>query len=294
MKVLFITFFIVIADQITKILVKGISIPSLGIEIEGMPYQSSKKVFGDLFKITFIENPGMAFGLQIGGKLFLSLFTIAATLLLIFFLYKNRKENLILRLALAFILGGAIGNLIDRVFYGEIYSYAPYFYGRVVDFLHIDFPNFTIFGKTIYSWPIFNIADISVTIGFLMILIGYKKAFPVPPDTLSETPNFDQDETEYKGYFEGESIENSNNTVFKKHPGNENKELNKESEIDEFKGSNDSDLVNEPDFFQNEETKRKNSDDKTFPIEEKIIDKTPITFLSDSDSSIKAENKKTD
>lgn len=294
MKVLFITFFIVIADQITKILVKGISIPSLGIEIEGMPYQSSKKVFGELFKITFIENPGMAFGLQIGGKLFLSLFTIAATLLLIFFLYKNRKENLILRLALAFILGGAIGNLIDRVFYGEIYSYAPYFYGRVVDFLHIDFPNFTIFGKTIYSWPIFNIADISVTIGFLMILIGYKKAFPVPPDTLSEIPNFDQDESEYKGYFEGESIENSNNTLFIKHPGNENSMLNKESEIDEFKELNDSDLVNEPYLNQNEETKGKNSDDETFSIEETIINKNPNTFLSDSDSRVKAENKKTD
>ncbi|MBK8554086.1 MAG: signal peptidase II [Ignavibacteria bacterium] len=177
MKVLFLTFFIVIIDQITKLYVKGISIPMLGIEIPGMPYQSSIKVFGDFFKITFIENPGMAFGLQIGGKLFLSLFTIFATGLLFIFLYKNRKETLLLRLALAFILGGAVGNLIDRVFYGKIYGYAPYFYGKVVDFLHFDFPNFTIFGKTIYSWPIFNVADISVSLGFIMILIGYKKIF---------------------------------------------------------------------------------------------------------------------
>ncbi|HMS35221.1 MAG TPA: signal peptidase II [Ignavibacteria bacterium] len=177
MKVLIVTFFVVLADQITKLYVKGISIPKLGISIPGMPYQSSINVIGDFFKITFIENPGMAFGLQIGGKLFLSVFTIFATVLLFFFLYKNRTEVFLLRLALAFILGGAIGNLIDRVFYGKIYDYAPFFYGRVVDFLHLDFPNFTIFGKTIYSWPIFNIADISVSAGFLMILLGYKKIF---------------------------------------------------------------------------------------------------------------------
>ncbi|MFZ1322944.1 MAG: signal peptidase II [Ignavibacteria bacterium] len=296
MKVLFITFFIVIADQVTKILVKGISIPSLGIEIEGMPYQSSKKVFGDLFKITFIENPGMAFGLQIGGKLFLSLFTIAATLLLIFFLYKNRKENLILRLALAFILGGAIGNLIDRVFYGEIYSYAPYFYGRVVDFLHIDFPNFTIFGKTIYSWPIFNIADISVTIGFLMILIGYKKAFPVPPDTLTDVPINDQSEIEYKEYFEGESIENSQNNLFLKDLNPEDKDVNKESEIDELTERNDSEFINESNLVQNEENTNKFTVDDTVSFEETNIDKNSITFPSDSnsDSSVNALNKKTD
>lgn len=183
MKVLIVTVFIVIADQITKLYVKGISIPKLGISIPGMPYQSSINVIGDIFKITFIENPGMAFGLQIGGKLFLSLFTIFATILLFVFLFKNRNEVFLLRLALAFILGGAIGNLIDRVFYGKIYDYAPLFYGRVVDFLHFDFPNFTIFGKTIYSWPIFNIADISVSVGFLMILIGYKKIFHKEEET---------------------------------------------------------------------------------------------------------------
>lgn len=186
MNVLIITLLIVILDQVTKLYVKGISIPVLGIEFQGMPYQSSIPVFGNFFKITFIENPGMAFGLQIGGKLFLSLFTVFATFLLLFFLYKNRKEGLLLRLSLALILGGAIGNLIDRVFYGKIYDYAPLFYGRVVDFLHFDFPNFTIFGKTIYSWPIFNVADISVTFGFLMILLGYKKIFADEAETADQ------------------------------------------------------------------------------------------------------------
>jgi len=187
LKVLIITFFIVLLDQLTKLYVKGIKVASLGLDIPGMPYQASKNVIGDFFKITFIENPGMAFGLQIGGKLFLSLFTIFATILLIFFLFKNRNEGLMLRIALSFILGGAIGNLLDRVFYGKIYDYAPYFYGKVVDFLHFDFPNFTIFGKTIYSWPIFNVADVFVTIGFLMILFGYKKIFRNDPADKNES-----------------------------------------------------------------------------------------------------------
>lgn len=177
MRVLILTFVIIIIDQVTKLYVKGISIPMIGIEIQGMPYQSSINVYGNFFKFTFIENPGMAFGLQIGGKLFLSLFTIFATILLFVFLYKNRHEGFLLRVALALILGGAVGNLIDRVFYGKIYGYAPYFYGKVVDFFHFDFPNFTIFGKTIYSWPIFNVADIAVSFGFILILLGYRKIF---------------------------------------------------------------------------------------------------------------------
>jgi len=175
LKVLFLSLFIVLADQITKVLVKGLSIPALGIEIKGMHYQQSIPVFGNWFKITFIENPGMAFGLQIGGKLFLSLFTIVATVMIVYFLYKNRHQSLYLKISLALILGGATGNLIDRVFYGYFYGYAPIFYGNVVDFFHIDTPNFTILGKTFYSWPIFNIADIAVSLGFLLILLGYKK-----------------------------------------------------------------------------------------------------------------------
>lgn len=122
----------------------------------------------------------MAFGLQIGGKLFLSIFTIFATLLILYFIWKNRHESLYLRIALAFIFGGAIGNLIDRIFYGAIYNYAPLFYGNVVDFFHVDFPDFTIFGKTFHSWPIFNVADIAVSIGFILILIGHNKIFNHP------------------------------------------------------------------------------------------------------------------
>ena len=182
MKILYWSFAIVIIDQITKLKVKGINIPWLGVHFEGMPYQSSIKVWGDFFQITFIENPGMAFGLQLGSKLFLTLFTIFATILIFFIIYKNRKETFLLRLSLAFILGGALGNLIDRTFYGTMYDYAPLFYGRVVDFFHFNIPDFRMFGKTVYSFPIFNIADIAVTVGFVLILLGYKKVFKQPEE----------------------------------------------------------------------------------------------------------------
>jgi len=176
-RVLYLSFFVVLVDQITKLIVKGIKIPFLGINVEGMTLGSSIKLFGDFFKITFIENPGMAFGIEFGGKLTLSIFTLIATLLIVYFIYKNKHESIYLRLALGFILGGAVGNLIDRLFYGSIYGYAPLFYGKVVDFFHFNIPDFNIFGKSFYSWPIFNVADISVTIGFVMILFGYSRIF---------------------------------------------------------------------------------------------------------------------
>ena len=190
MRVLYLSLIIVILDQVTKLKVKGISIPFLNINIQGMPYQSTVKVF-EYFDITYIENPGMAFGLTVVNKLFLSLFTLFATFMILYFIYKNRKESTMFRLALAFILGGAVGNLIDRTFYGVIYNYSGLFFGRVVDFMHINVPDVKIFGKTIYNWPIFNIADLAVTTGFILIIFGYKKMFKKPepgPEILPVVP----------------------------------------------------------------------------------------------------------
>jgi len=177
LRVFYLSLIVVIVDQLTKLKVKGIKIPFLNLNIEGMTLGSSKQVFGNFFKITFIENPGMAFGIELGGKLTLSIFTLFATFLIIYFIYKNRNESLYLRIALGFILGGALGNLIDRIFYGAVFGYAPLFYGKVVDFFHFNIPDFNVLGKAFYSWPIFNVADISVTAGFVMILLGYNKIF---------------------------------------------------------------------------------------------------------------------
>lgn len=182
MKVLYLTFLVVIIDQVTKFLVKGIKVEWLGIELQGMSYGSSKKVIGDYLRITFIENPGMAFGIDIGPKMLLTLFTIFASLVILFYIYRHRNDGLLMRLSLGFILAGAFGNLIDRTFYGEIYGYAPYFHGKVVDFIQIEFWDFTFLGKTYTTWPIFNVADISVTIGFLIILFFHKRVFKLPEE----------------------------------------------------------------------------------------------------------------
>ncbi len=177
MRILLVSFAIVIIDQLTKIFVKGFSIPFLDIYYKGMYNGQKIPIFGDFFRITFIENPGMAFGFDPGlsYKLWISIFSLAASIGLIFYLYIIKNQRYTLRLAIAFILGGAVGNLIDRMFYGIFYGYAPLFYGRVVDFLDFDFFNLTLFGRSYDRWPIFNIADSTVTIGVIILLFFYKK-----------------------------------------------------------------------------------------------------------------------
>lgn len=177
MKIFYLTLFIVLSDQITKILVKGINIPSIGLEIKGMQLYDSFNVIGDFFRITYIENPGMAFGIDFGesAKLYLTLFSLFASIAISFYLIKHKDQKLSLRIPLALILGGAIGNLIDRMFYGLIYNEAPLFYGKVVDFLDFDFFNISLFGYTYDRWPIFNIADLAVSIGVISLLIFHRE-----------------------------------------------------------------------------------------------------------------------
>ena len=166
---------IVIVDQISKLLVKGgFAVPILGYW-PGMEIGTSIPVLGDFFKLTFIENPGMAFGIDVGGKFFLTVFSTLASAGILYYLIKIRDEALVIRVSLAMILGGAIGNLIDRVFYGVIFGDAPLFYGKVVDFFDVDFFNFDWAGIHISRWPIFNVADAAVSIGVVMLLIFHRK-----------------------------------------------------------------------------------------------------------------------
>ena len=177
MKALYLTFIVVIVDQVTKLFVKGFSIPFLGIDYDGMYLGQMIPVWGDFFRFTFVENPGMAFGYDPGSsfKLIISIFSLVASIGLVFYLFAIRNKSLSLRIAIALILGGAIGNLIDRTFYGVIFDYAPLLYGKVVDFFDFDFFNFTLFGRSYDRWPVFNIADAAVTIGVLILVLFYKK-----------------------------------------------------------------------------------------------------------------------
>ena len=176
MRVLILSGIIILCDQITKLMVKGIHIPAVGISWPGMPYGSSRRVLGDFFRLTYIENPGMAFGIDVGGKLYFSIFSILASVAIVYYLYRTRNERVGFRIALSMILGGAVGNLIDRVFYGVLYDEAPLFYGKVVDFFDLDFFNITIWGYHLSRWPVFNIADASVTLGVMLLLFTHRTA----------------------------------------------------------------------------------------------------------------------
>ena len=202
MKVIYISALVVILDQISKLFVKGFSIPFLGINVKGMHYGESITIIDPYFKFTYVENPGMAFGIHIDGyfKLFLSLFSLIASIALIVYIYKHRNKKFLFRVAFALILGGAIGNLIDRFFYGVAYGYAPFLYGKVVDFLHVDAFGFTVFGRTYDSFPIFNIADSAVTIGVIILLVFHK--------SFEENETVDNDNTEQKNNLNNESVSN--------------------------------------------------------------------------------------
>ena len=176
MKILFVSFIVLIIDQVSKIVVKGISIQSLGIKLSGLIPGQKIPVVSKIFDITIAENPGIAFGLDFGNtfKLLVSIFTLVACVLLVFFIYKSRMKSLSFRLSLALILGGAPGNLFDRLFYGVIYGYAPLFYGKVVDFFNIRIFNLYIFHRMMGSY-IFNFADFSVTVGVILLFYAYRK-----------------------------------------------------------------------------------------------------------------------
>ncbi len=166
--------FLLIVDQVIKILVKT-----------NMTLGQSIHVAGNWFQILFIENNGMAFGLQFGegwGKLALSLCRLALIAVIIVYIRKLLRRpdtpNGVL-VGLAAILCGAIGNMIDSMFYGIIFDYAPFLYGKVVDMFY--FPiidttlpaNFPIWGgrHIIFFRPIFNFADSCITCGAIYLLL---------------------------------------------------------------------------------------------------------------------------
>jgi signal peptidase II len=152
-------------------------------------------VFGDWFKLYYTLNPGMAFGMQFGseyGKLGLTLFRLVAMFFIAYYLYhlaKNKAHPGVLW-SMAAILAGAIGNLLDSIFYGVYLDNAPsnaispWFHGQVIDMFYIDIWEgrvadwVPIFGGDYLSlWPIFNIADASIFCGVAVILIFQKRFF---------------------------------------------------------------------------------------------------------------------
>lgn len=158
-----------------------------------MPLHTEISIIGDFIKLYHIENPGMAFGINFDfkyTKLILSLFRLFASLLIGFYLLKllDKKTSPLLLICISLILSGAIGNVIDSVFYGIIYNNAPYnapfalFNGQVIDMFYIDIWEgylsdwIPLLGGSYLSlWPVFNLADSYIFIGVAILLLNQNK-----------------------------------------------------------------------------------------------------------------------
>ncbi|MEJ0056907.1 MAG: lipoprotein signal peptidase [Bacteroidota bacterium] len=213
-KYFLIAFFVIIVDHISKLLVYN-----------NMYIHQEINVIGEWFRLHYLLNPGMAFGLRWEsefGKLALTLFRIGAMGGIAWYLYKSVQRNAHngFLVCLALILGGAVGNVIDSIFYGVLLNNAPtgsptpWFHGQVIDMLF--FPMFEFFWPTwvpviggdpfLFFSPVFNIADSSIFIGVVTILLFQKRFFHesgfdiLETESKAETPDVDPPAAE-----EGES-----------------------------------------------------------------------------------------
>jgi signal peptidase II len=177
-KILYVSLAVVLTDQISKLLIKGFFIPVLGLSFNGIPRGSSIPIWGDFLRLTYVENPGMAFGIDLGGKIWLALFTLVASIGIFFYLYHLRNERLMVRLAIALVLGGALGNLIDRSLYGVLFQGTGWFQGRVIDYIDIDFVNINLFGYHLTRFFTFNVADSCISIGVVLMLLFHRQVSP--------------------------------------------------------------------------------------------------------------------
>ncbi len=195
---IFIIISVLIVDQALKIWIKT-TLP-LGGEIP---------VIGNWFSLYFVENNGMAFGLELEGnwgKLVLSIFRILAVSAIGYYLIISAKKqrHLGFIVSLALIFSGAVGNILDSAFYGLIFSessyfhalpatlfpseggYAPFLYGKVVDMFHFKiwqgtYPDwFPFWGSQdfLFFRPVFNVADSAITIGVISLIIFQRNFFP--------------------------------------------------------------------------------------------------------------------
>ena len=136
----------------------------------------SREVFS-WFWLCYVENNGMAFGIEWFSKLALTLFRLIAVGLLGWYTHTllRKPETPVGYLAtIAFIIAGALGNIIDCVFYGKLFGYAGWFYGRVVDMFYFPLIRNSA-GEVLFFRPVFNFADSCITCAVAVILLFYLK-----------------------------------------------------------------------------------------------------------------------
>jgi len=198
---------VLIVDQILKIWVKT-----------HMTIGQLTPVLGNWFNLLFIENAGMAFGLSFGqnvGKLLLSLVRIVLVVFLCWYLHRQISRDKLDGLTLTvfcLVIAGALGNILDSLFYGLIFSestpetlavlfpdgggYAPFFFGRVVDMFYVRLfhipDGFPLWGGSYFFPAIFNFADACITVGIFLMLIFNKRFFQ---PSAKEEPTTDSADT---------------------------------------------------------------------------------------------------
>jgi signal peptidase II len=156
---LLISILVILSDQATKLLI-------LGNLAEG----ERVSIIGDLLYFQFVFNEGGAMGTSLGPSWIYTVLTLAALALIVRYFIKDKSDGVSIKVPLALILGGAVGNLIDRIRFG-----------RVIDFIDVDFPDIPFLGIT--RWWTFNVADAAITCGlviFVVILLFRKKRNIVP------------------------------------------------------------------------------------------------------------------
>ena len=201
---------VIILDQLLKIWVKTNF------------FYGEEYVITDWFRLYFIENNGMAFGMEFGSKLLLTWFRIIAVILLIYYLYRikdNPKQQIGYIACISLMTAGALGNVIDCIFYGVIFDnpmppfaaelfpegggYGTLFHGRVVDMLYFpliewNWPDWMpwIGGEHfIFFHPIFNFADAALSVGVITLILFYSKNLYFKEET-SDTESSDKDSSD--------------------------------------------------------------------------------------------------
>lgn len=149
---------VLILDQLTKYAIKT-----------SMTLGQSFPVLGDFFRITFVENPGMAFGVRIENTALFFTLSLVAALLVFYYIIRLRNQGWFMQIALSLIGAGAIGNLVDRFIYGKVIDFLDF------EFFDIAIPPFSVLGihfsgYSMTRWPVFNVADSAVTVGMVMII----------------------------------------------------------------------------------------------------------------------------
>ena len=154
-----------VVDQISKIYIKT-----------HFELGEAREVFS-WFWIVFVENNGMAFGIEWFSKLLLTLFRLVAVGVIgwyIHVLIHKQTVRMGYLVTVAMVIAGALGNIIDCVFYGKIWGDAEWFHGRVVDMLYFPLIR-NAAGECLFFRPVFNIADSFITVAVFLIILFYRK-----------------------------------------------------------------------------------------------------------------------